>query len=346
MLRLLGVLVTIALAIATAVVTWPQFFRLENTFPFAQLVAVRGPVAVAFAAATLLALFLSLAKPIRAFAASIALVCFIGAGVNGAIMLTRGVGTDALPQATETSLRVMTWNTAGEATPAETIAQTAVVMNAQIVALPETSEEVGERVAEAMSELGSPMWVHHVAYNDEVAYGPQAWETTLLISPSLGDYSVIDSSSDGSSNTGTVPSLVAMPVTGDGPIVVAVHAVAPRPEAMDAWQNDLRWVADQCSTDNVILVGDFNATLDHMAGYGSDGGTMGLCNDAASTTGNGSVGTWPTNVSALVGAPIDHVMISSKWVATGSVVLRTLDDSGSDHRPLIVQLEPADVAGK
>lgn len=333
---------TIALAVATAIVTWPQFFKLNETFPFAQVVSMRGPVAVAFAAATLVALLLSIAKPIRAFAFSVALVCFIGAGANAAIMLTRGVGTDALPSATATSLRVMTWNTAGEATPAKTIAETAVAMGAQVVALPETSEEVGERVAEEMSALGSPMWVHHVAYNDEVAYGPQAWETTLLISPSLGDYSVIESSSDGSSNTGTVPSLVAMPTSGDGPIFVAVHAVAPRQQAMGGWQSDLRWVADQCSTDNVIMLGDFNATVDHFAAYGSEGGLMGRCTDAASATGNGAVGTWPTDIPALAGAPIDHVMTSSGWVATGSVVLRTMDGSGSDHRPLIVQLEPAD----
>jgi hypothetical protein len=38
-LRLLGILVTVAAAIATAVVTWPQFFRLEQTFPFAQIVS-------------------------------------------------------------------------------------------------------------------------------------------------------------------------------------------------------------------------------------------------------------------------------------------------------------------
>ncbi len=340
-MRLFGVLVSISLAIATAIVTWPQFFKLENTFPFAQLVAVRGPLAVGFATLTLIALLLSMAKPIRGFAASVALICFLGAGANAGIMLLRGVGTESLPPATETSLRVMTWNTAGEATPADTIAKTAVAMGADVIALPETSEEVGERVAEQMSALGSPMWVHHVAYNDEIAYGPQAWETTLLISPDLGDYSVIASSEDGSSNTGTVPSLVAMPVDGDGPIIVAVHAVAPRTDAMDAWKHDLQWVADQCSTDNVIMIGDFNATTDHMSRYGVDDGLMGLCTDAAMATGNGSIGTWPTSYPALAGAPIDHVMTSSEWVATGSVVLKSLDDSGSDHRPLIVQLEPA-----
>jgi endonuclease/exonuclease/phosphatase (EEP) superfamily protein YafD len=44
---------------------------------------------------------------------------------------------------------------------------------------------------------------------------------------------------------------------------------------------------------------------------------------------------------ALLGAPIDHVMASSDWHATGSIVLRSMATSDSDHRPLIVQLEPA-----
>lgn len=338
-LRLLGLLISVIAAICAAVVTWPQFFQLERTFPFAQIVAARGPVAVVFLVVALLALLCSLAKPVRGFAASIAIIAIVGAGANATIILSRGLGTTTLPDATDTSLRVMTWNTAGAATPAETIAKTAVLMGAQIVSLPETAEQVGEEVAVTMRELGRPMWVLHVAFGDQPD-GPQAWETSILISPELGDYSVIQSSEDGSSNTSTLPSAVAMPVDGDGPIIVAVHAVAPRPAAMDAWESDLRWIGDQCATNNVILAGDFNATLDHMARLGTEGGTLGQCTDAAAATGNGSVGTWPTDLPALAGAPIDHVMTSSKWRATGSVVLRSLDDSGSDHRPLIVQLEP------
>ena len=89
-------------------------------------------------------------------------------------------------------------------------------MDADIIALPETAASVGESVAVAMRDMGRPMWVHHVQYNTEIQNGPQAWETTILISPDLGDYSVIESSRDGSSNTNVVPSAVAMPVDGDG----------------------------------------------------------------------------------------------------------------------------------
>jgi endonuclease/exonuclease/phosphatase (EEP) superfamily protein YafD len=35
-------------------------------------------------------------------------------------------------------------------------------------------------------------------------------------------------------------------------------------------------------------------------------------------------------------------MASSHWRATGSLVLQSMDASGSDHRPLIVQFEPVD----
>ncbi|WP_375383882.1 endonuclease/exonuclease/phosphatase family protein [uncultured Microbacterium sp.] len=338
MLRLLGILTTVLCAIAAAILTWPQFFHLERTFPIAQLVSFRGPVALAFAAFLLIALLLAIARPIRAFALSLALIALIAGGVNGAIVMTRGMGTDALPPQTQASVRVMTWNTAGTATTPQEIAQIAVAMDADIVTLPETTIETGEQVAIAMRDLGHPMWAHHAA-NPSTEW--DAGSTTLLISPGMGDYSVIESSQDGTSNTSTVPSAVAMPTSGVGPTVVAAHAVAPRQSYMQDWRSDLQWLADQCGADDVIMAGDFNATLDHMSGLGVDGGALGRCHDAAVETNNGGVGTWSTKFPALLGAPIDHVMASANWKPTGSVVLRNLDSSGSDHRPLIVQLEPA-----
>jgi endonuclease/exonuclease/phosphatase (EEP) superfamily protein YafD len=336
--RVVGVLLALPFALAAAVLTWPALFRLERTFPIAQVMSFRGPLVALFVAAAILALLFALIRPIRAFALTLALSCAIAAGVGGTVLLVRGTGTDDLPAPTDTSVRVMTWNTAGSATSADTIAQMAVAMQADIVTLPETTIDTGEAVAVAMRELGHPMWAHHAAYGTT---GWDATSTTLLISPRLGDYSVIESSQDGSSNTSTVPSAVAMPISGDGPIVVAAHAVAPREEYMDDWRHDLQWLADQCGEGNVILAGDFNATLDHMSGLGIDGGDLGHCRDTAAATGNGALGTWPTDLPALAGAPIDHVMVSQNWQATGSAVLTSLDGSGSDHRPLIVQLEPA-----
>ncbi|MGM7697444.1 endonuclease/exonuclease/phosphatase family protein [Microbacterium sp. A84] len=337
MFRLLGILITVLFAIATAIVVWPQFFQLEQTFPIAQLVAVRGGVLGGFLVIALLSLLLLFARPLRGFAASILVISLLGAVAIGGIGALRGVSTGTLPEKTEDSVRVLTWNTAGEAVSAETIADTILSQQVDVVTLPETAESVGERIAVMLREQGRPMWVHHVQFGD-VTNGPQAWETTILISPELGDYSVIASSQDGSSNTSSVPSAVVMPVDGTGPTIVAVHAVAPRVEDMAHWQSDLEWIADQCPAGDFILAGDFNATIDHMATLGVDDGDMGYCRDAAMRTGTGFTATWPASFPELVGAPIDHVMASQNWEPTGSLVL---DASGSDHRALVVQLDPA-----
>ncbi len=339
MFRLLGILFTVLLAIATAVVVWPQFFRLEQTFPFAQIVAARGVVLGAFLVVAALALLLLLARPLRGFAASVLIVALLGAGATAAVGLVRGFGGDSLPAATEGSIRVLTWNTAGDKVSAEQVAQQILDRDADIVALPETTEAVGEQIAVMLREQGRPMWVHHVQFQPDVVDGPKSWHTTVLVSTDLGEYSVIESSEDGSSNTGSVPSAVLMPVDGSGPTVVAVHAVAPRMEDMEQWRSDLRWIADQCPEGDFVLAGDFNATVDHMAGLGVDGGDMGFCRDAASRSGNGLSGTWPSSLPALLSTPIDHVMASPNWTPTGSVVID--DAGGSDHRGLVVQLEPA-----
>ncbi|MCI1020202.1 endonuclease/exonuclease/phosphatase family protein [Microbacterium sp. C5A9] len=339
MLRLLGILFTVLLAIATAIVVWPQFFHLEQTYPFAQIVAARGVVLAAFLVVALLALLLLFARPLRGFAASVLIVALLGAGATGVIGMLRGFGSGSLPAATDTSVRVLSWNTAGDKVSAPQIAQQILDQGADIVALPETTEAVGEEIAVMLREQGHPMWVHHVQFQPDVVDGPKSWHTTVLVSPDLGEYSVIESSEDGSNNTGSVPSAVLMPVDGSGPTIVAVHAVAPRVEDMAQWSSDLRWIADQCPEGDFLLAGDFNATVDHMAGLGVEGGDMGYCRDVASRTGNGYSGTWPSSLPALLSTPIDHVMASPNWTPTGSVVID--DAGGSDHRGLIVQLEPA-----
>ncbi|NYE19918.1 endonuclease/exonuclease/phosphatase family protein [Microbacterium immunditiarum] len=338
MLRLLGILVAVLCAIGAAVLTWPAFFRVERVYPVAQLISFRSVILVGFVVAVALFLLLALARPVRRFALAIAAIAVVAVVANVAILASRGTGTETLPEKTATSVRVMTWNTAGAATPPETIARIAVAMDADIVALPETTIETGEEVALVMRDLGHRMWAHH-SENPSTEW--DAGSTTLLISPELGEYAIIESSSNGTSNTSTVPSAVAMPTSGDGPIVVAAHAVAPRPSYMQHWRDDLQWLADQCAVENVILAGDFNATVDHMSDLGVGGGTLGRCHDAAAASGNGSVGTWTTKMPPLLSAPIDHVMATDDWTATGSIVLGSMDDSGSDHRPLIVQLEPA-----
>ena len=342
-MRSLGVLVTVIFACAAAVLTWPQFFHLEHTIGIAHIVALRGATVVGFAVLAVFFLLLAASRRIRGFAVSMAFVCVLAAICGGVTLGLRGYGDETLPAKSDDSIRVMTWNTAGGATSAEQIARTAVAMEADIVALPETTEQTGEQVALLMRDLDRPMWVHTEAYNEDVERGPDAWQTTLLISPTLGDYSVIAASSDG---TKMLPTAIAMPVTGNGPIIIAAHAVAPQRQYLDQWRHDLAWLADQCVDGNVIMAGDFNATLDHMQRFGQNGADFGYCYDAAAQTGNGAAGTWPTSIPELIGAPIDHVMATDSWTVSGSAVItasasESPDGVGSDHRALVVQLDPA-----
>jgi endonuclease/exonuclease/phosphatase (EEP) superfamily protein YafD len=68
---------------------------------------------------------------------------------------------------------------------------------------------------------------------------------------------------------------------------------------------------------------------------------LGNCADSALSAGAAAVGTWPTSIPALLGTPIDHVMATVNWQVTTLQVIESLDDAGSDHRPIVATLTPA-----
>ena len=138
-----------------------------------------------------------------------------------------------------------------------------------------------------------------------------------------------------------LPSVVARPVDGSGPTIVGVHLVAPLPGEFANWSSDLEWMAGACADPNVIIAGDFNSTIDHFTGLGNGQATLGDCIDAAAVTNNAAVGTWPTMLPPLFGAPIDRVMATKNWRVTGMRVIENYDGYGSDHRPVLAQLFPA-----
>lgn len=96
-----------------------------------------------------------------------------------------------------------------------------------------------------------------------------------------------------------------------------------------------RWIADLCGDGEVIVAGDLNATVDHFAGLGVDGGTIGGCCDAAAEAGSAAAGTWPVRLPVGLASPIDHVLVGSAWEVNGFAVLPDFDDAGSDHRPIV-----------
>ncbi len=332
--RLLPALVTVAIAAGLLIFAWPQLFSMSRQLGPAQVVSLRG---LAIVVALILALGFTvvalLARPVRSFLAGLAALLLVFAAINGAVLATRGFGNVGFETPTDATITVLSWNTLGEAPGTANIAQLALETGADVVALPETSRAAGDEIAAIMASAGYPMQVLTLAY-DEIS---KARSTTVLISAALGDYDTDETAI----TTAQLPSVVATPADGSGPTIVAVHALAPLPPVMPRWESDLRWAAAACSGDNVILVGDFNATLDHFGGLAEGpGATMGNCVDAALASENAAVGTWPTAIPALLGASIDHVMATPNWRVTGMRVIESHDGYGSDHRPILVQLAP------
>jgi endonuclease/exonuclease/phosphatase (EEP) superfamily protein YafD len=347
------IVVVLPAAAVLAVFAWPQFFGLQNTWVVAHAVSLRGlAVAVAAILLVVLAVLLILVRPLRGTTAVLmALLLGFGA-VNAGILLNRGVGSvDAgaaagpPPAATGTAaggpITVLSWNTLGDAPGAAAIAALAVAEDADVLTLAETTEETGVLVAEALRAAGRPMWVHTVSF-DLIS---KARSTTLLISPDLGDYTVTSAAGSGPpGNTNVLPTVVAEPVDGSGPTIIAVHAVAPIQWEMSNWRSDLDYLAEQCSADRaggdgVIMAGDFNATIDHFAGRGtSAGAVLGACRDAAAAAGSGGRGTWPAQAPTLLGSPIDHVLATENWQVRQMRVIETEDAAGSDHRPIVATL--------
>jgi len=332
--RILAAAVLVVLALALLVVAWPQLFGQQRTPGIAQLVSLRGlAIVVAAVAVAGFGFLMVLSSRVRRFAASVAVLLIGFALINTAVIATRGIGDMGFATAAPRSVTVLAWNTLGDAPGAEAIAKLAIDSGADVVSLPETTKATGQAVADAMGLGGRPMQTFTIAF-DQIS---KARSTTLLISTDLGAY-VVD---EAEPNSAVLPTVIARPAAGSGPTIMAVHLVAPIPGEMAHWTEDLAWLSSACSEPSTIIAGDFNSTLDHFSGLAtSDGATLGDCVDAASVTDNAGVGTWPTALPALLGAPIDHVMATSNWKVTGMRVVENYDKYGSDHRPVLAQLTP------
>lgn len=332
----IGGFLLLSLAAACLVLAWPQALGLERALGVSQAVAFRGPLLFGGIIALILALGIVAIAPrgrrLIPWLAVGTISAFILA--QGGILAVRGLAEGDVRSGTapEGSIRVMSWNTRGDEPGSPTIADLAIESGADVVVLPETTEEMGEEVAGLMRSAGRPMWVLTRTLDPEYKWTA----TTILVSADLGEYRIDDSRGD----TSEVPTVIASPVDGTGPTLIAAHPIAPMPELMAEWSADLEWLALQCRG-NAIVAGDFNATLDHMAGLGEDGRDFGACDDAARQAGSGANGTWSAGVPPILAAPIDHIMTTEQWRATSFEVVTDHDLSGSDHRPILAEVAPA-----
>ncbi len=340
--RVLAAALILVVAAVLLVAVWPQLFGVQRVPGFAHVVSFRTLAAcVAASLILLLVIGAMVSRPFRGLATSLIVMLLVFVLASAAVMSTRGFASTVadpanLADSTEvasdaTELTVLTWNTLGPATTPEGIAELALDTDADIVVLPETILETATQTAVLMRAGGQPMWAHTLAY-DQIS---PAKSTSLLTSAKLGEYEF----DRASVTTAVLPTLVATPRDGSGPTIIAVHAVAPIPGQFNVWPHDLKLLSELCSGENVIMAGDFNATIDHMSGLGSaPGKTLGDCTDSAMLAGSAAIGTWPTHLPALLATPIDHVMATDDWTVAEANVVQTMDLSGSDHRPIVARL--------
>lgn len=362
--RLVVLVLVLAVAGALFVLLWPSVVGWQREIVVAQAIAFRTGGAVVAAGLIVVLLVLGLvARGLRPLTSSLAVLLLVFGAVSAGIGAARGLGRETTPDAAVGEVTVLTWNTRGGAPGAERIAQLALDEGAEVVSLPETDAETAAAVVAALAAGGRTFWTHTTSYDDVPGSAP----TTLLVDQALGEYTVA-LAEDGTEPrvTPRAPTVVAVPVSGTGPTLVAAHTASPVPEHMDDWRAGLEALAEVCApaeptTDDaaapadgeaaapapeapaadVVVAGDLNATLDHLAGLGVGRGVLGDCRDSALATTNGAVGTWPAAVPALLGAPIDHILATRQWSTTAFRVLTDLDDLGSDHRPVVAQLVPA-----
>ena len=324
-----GFLLVITIALL-AVCLWPELVGLSRTDPFAFFVASRGATTVVALISIVVLLLLGiLGRRVRR-ALRLVVTWFALFAICSGLLVWNTGWKDTIAKTAAGQVVVFSWNTMGAKAGAETIAKEAMDAKADIVTLPETTSDVGAAVASFMRTAGKPMTMLTSKFDDVY----KAHSTVLLISTALGDYSLAADQGD----TGTSPSIVAVASSPASPTIVAAHAMAPEIGKLTQWRKDLTWLAGRCSQPNVIMAGDFNASLDNVAGLGP--APMGNCGDAALKMGAGATGTWPSSLPTLLGTQIDHVFYSSEWVATAFSVLTSQPSSASDHRPITATLVP------
>lgn len=329
--RILAALSGVAATVILTVALWPQFVGYERVWPFAVAVGMRGMASMA--AIILVFVFLvvgRIGRWLRRTTVTLSILLLIFVAANVWIMSTRGFDNADLGPEPKRDITVMTWNTMGGSPAPLAIADLAISSDADVIALPETSQQTVTSVKAILSASGKEMTVFTNAFDDVY----EAHSTALMISTDLGSYALAQDLG----NTSTAPTLVAVPLDPTAPTIVAAHVSAPGPGSMEAWRKDIAWLSDMCSATNVIVAGDLNGSIDNFAQTGP--GALGSCADAAQVMNAASLGTWPAWMPTFVGAPIDHVMYNGPYLATAFHVYENPAGSRGDHRPVIARLTP------
>ncbi|MFH8407801.1 endonuclease/exonuclease/phosphatase family protein [Streptomyces sp. NPDC018019] len=140
---------------------------------------------------------------------------------------------------------------------------------------------------------------------------------------------------------GAVAGELAMPraavtVAGQRLRFQVAHPMPPLPASLDTWRTELgrlRALAASRGHEPLIVAGDFNSSQDHAAFRAVlDTGLR----DSARLAGLPRTPSWPTWTTLVLGAQIDHVLVSD---ALRPRAAHFLDLAHTDHRALLVDLD-------
>jgi endonuclease/exonuclease/phosphatase (EEP) superfamily protein YafD len=324
------VVVIAALIVASVMLvgaTWPQSFGLHRAFGVAQLIAFRPVLVIGFAVVAVITggiALLANRRSRRIIAVVVAGVLLIAALAQAAVLGARGWGNafappDSTSMLVDGDLIVLSWNAQGGATSTQKIADLALTVRPDVIALPETDAVAAGEIRTILAEHGLTMSSSTVG---------ERIPTSVLISTELGSYRL--DASRGS--TPGLPSGVWLPDDEASPPIVVAHPMPPLPANMDDWRDGLKWVAEQCRTlgAGVVVAGDLNATIDHL-------GALPGCSDAAQASSMAASGTWPSTAPQPLSSPIDHVLVGALWEVLDVRIIDT-PSPGSDHRPIVAVL--------
>lgn len=315
------------IALVLVGITWPQAFGLHRAFGIAQLIAFRPALVIGLVVIAVLTggVALVLKKRARRIATLVVAGVFLIAALAQAAVLGARGWMNSFATMTNVSaladgdLTVLSWNAQGGATSAQEIAELALTVRADVIALPETDAVAAGEIRAILTEHGLTMSSSTVG----------DWiPTSVLISTELGSYR-LDAAAG---STPGLPSGVWLPDNDTSPPIVVAHPMPPLPGSMEEWRTGLDWVGEQCKTlgNGVVVTGDLNATVDHL-------GALPGCSDAGAASSQSASGTWPSTTPQALASPIDHVLVGADWEVLD---MRVIDTSGmgTDHRPIVAVL--------
>ena len=209
------------LAVGAASLVAPEWLGLAGTRPWLYAASMRVPVVAGLGAAAAVAGIAAAARR-RTWGRALrpaAAVLAVAAAAGGAVVLSRGAGAGHLPPAQEGDVTVVTANTLFSRADRAAVVDLVLRSGADVVTMPETTRAYAEDVAAGVLAAGGPAL--QVFAQQE---GPASNSSTaLLVSDRWGPYRQLPRE-ELAMELGAV---AAVPVSGDGPPVAAVHPHAP-----------------------------------------------------------------------------------------------------------------------